>query len=474
MIKILFTVLCVICYYSENTKINNYKINNRHTIKHHAVKSAKILRRYIKNKQYKKTSIKPIQTSINLDVQEFTTPKKINVRFIPITNTNITSISYAIKNAGDIAEKKFGINTCISQLMKISDGKNLTNKEIQKISSIQSIYVSSYFTKDDFIGEISFPQNRSNDAVKIVTELLYNLDFKDSFNLAIEHISNNYLLSASSPEFIISKATTEAMFPSHSYGKIPTDIDFKKLTIYDAKNTYKNLFSKDSLIVVIVGNISKNEAIELVDNIFGNIPEKRDNTITLRQVKPKNFKNIELKKDNYNTNKILFILSNAPSISDQEYLPITIALQIFSMIPLDNKLINELRKKIGKVYYASFKLNCLKFSSYFTGITESTSKDVVIKSIYNVMKKFQKYGITKYEFELAKNTLKSRFIFSILSTTSISGYMLSLWLSGMDKNYVNNFFKILDSIEFEKVQSAIKKYFSINNLNIAVISGHNK
>lgn len=474
MIKILFTVLCVICYYSENTKINNYKVNNRNTIKNYAVKSAKVLRRYIKNKQYNKHSIKPIQTAINLDIQEFTTPKKISVRFIPIKDTKITSIAYAVRNAGDITEKKFGINTCLSQLMKISDGKNLTNKEIQKISSIMSISVSSYFTKDDFIGEISFPQNRSSDAVKIITELMYNLDFKNSFNLAIEHISNNYLLAASSPEHIISKETTEAMFPAHSYGKTPTDSDFKKLTIHDAENAYKNLFSKDSLIVVIVGNISKNEAIELVDNMFGSIPEKKDDVITLKQVTPKNFKNIKLKKDNYNTNKILFILSNAPSPSDQEYIPIIIALQIFSMIPLDNKLINELRKKIGQVYYASFKLNCLKFSSYFTGVTESTNKDIVIKSIYNVVKNFQKYGITKYEFALAKNILKSNVIFSILSTISISEYMLSLWLNGMDKDYINNFFKILDCIEFEKVQSAIKKYFSINNLNIAVISGSNK
>lgn len=472
MLKILLAILCTINCYPENVKTHK-NLNDKSIIKN-SVRGAKIFRKYVKTKQYQKSYLKPILSPFHFDVSEFKTQKGINVRFIQIKNSNIISISYAFKNAGNISEKKLGTNDCLIQLMTNSDGKNLTNNEIKKLSNINSICISINSSQDDFIGNVNFPQNQSNKAIMIMNEVLYNLDFKNSFNLVINQLVSDYLLCSSSPDFIIKKTAMNAMFPNHRYGKIPSNDDFKKLSMKDVEIAYKNLFSKNSLLVVVVGNISKENAAKIVDDIFGKLPEKCDYPIISDKISPKNFKNIKLTKENYNTNKILFALNIAPHISDPEYIPIKIALQIFSSIPLDNRLINNLRKKIGQVYYASFGINNLRSSAYFAGFTESTNMDVVIKSIYNIIEDFQTSGITEYEFYLAKNRIKANLIFSTLSTTSISSILLLNWLDGRDKDYINNIFKILDNVTFEETQSAIKKFFSTNNLNIVTLSNKTK
>lgn len=472
MLKILLSMLCTINYYPESVKTHKNTIDS--SIIKNSVRGAKVFRKYVKSKQYHKSYLKPIKSPFHFEISEFKTPKGINVRFVPTKNSNIISISYAFKNAGNISEKKLGTNDCLIQLMTISDGKNLTNNEIKKLSNINSIYLSIDSSQDDFIGNINFPQNKLNEAVMIMNEVLYNLNFKDSFNLVINQLKSNYLLSSSSPDFILKKAALNAMFPNHRYGQIPSNDDFKKLSIKDVEITYKNLFSKNSLLVVVVGNISKENATKMVDNIFGKLPEKYECQVVSDIILPKNFKNIELTKENYNTNKILFTLNIAPHISDPEYIPIKIALQIFSSIPLDNRLINNLRKKIGQVYYASFGINNLRSSSYFIGLTESTNVDIVMKSIHNVIDEFQASGITEYEFYLAKNRMKANLIFSTLSTTSISAILLSNWIDGRDKDYMNNIFEIIDNITFEDTQSAIKKFFSTKNLNTAILSNKTK
>ncbi|MEH2068493.1 MAG: pitrilysin family protein [Nostoc sp.] len=79
-----------------------------------------------------------------------------------------------------------------------------------------------------------------------------------------------------SPEYRLNRAVMQAVFPNHAYG-LPvggTTDDVKKFELDQVKKYYRNFYTPDNAVLVIVGDFQTADTLKIVKEIFGELLKK--------------------------------------------------------------------------------------------------------------------------------------------------------------------------------------------------------
>ncbi|MEH2079098.1 MAG: pitrilysin family protein [Nostoc sp.] len=80
-----------------------------------------------------------------------------------------------------------------------------------------------------------------------------------------------------SPEYRLNRAVMQAVFPNHAYG-LPvggTKADVEKFEVEQVEKYYRNFYSPDNAVLVIVGDFQTANTLETVKEVFGKLPRQR-------------------------------------------------------------------------------------------------------------------------------------------------------------------------------------------------------
>ncbi|MCL6753847.1 insulinase family protein [Nostoc sp. CCCryo 231-06] len=80
-----------------------------------------------------------------------------------------------------------------------------------------------------------------------------------------------------SPEYRLNRAVMKAVFPNHAYG-LPvggTKADVEKFEVEQVQKYYRNFYSPDNAVLVIVGDFQTANTLEIVKEVFGKVPRRQ-------------------------------------------------------------------------------------------------------------------------------------------------------------------------------------------------------
>ncbi|MBG1244108.1 M16 family metallopeptidase [Nostoc sp. NZL] len=80
-----------------------------------------------------------------------------------------------------------------------------------------------------------------------------------------------------SPEYRLNRAVMQAVFPNHAYG-LPvggTKADVEKFEVEQVEKYYRNFYSPDNAVLVIVGDFQTANTLEIVKEVFGKLPRRQ-------------------------------------------------------------------------------------------------------------------------------------------------------------------------------------------------------
>ncbi|MDZ8133835.1 MAG: pitrilysin family protein [Nostoc sp. DedQUE04] len=79
-----------------------------------------------------------------------------------------------------------------------------------------------------------------------------------------------------SPEYRLNRAVMQAAFPNHAYG-LPvggTKADVEKFEVEQVEKYYRNFYSPDNAVLVIVGDFQTANTLETIKEVFGKLPRQ--------------------------------------------------------------------------------------------------------------------------------------------------------------------------------------------------------
>ena len=269
-----------------------------------------------------------------------------------------------------------------------------------------------------------------------------------------------------SPEYRLNRAVMRAAFPNHPYG-LPvggTEKDVEKFTVEQIEQYYRNFYSPDNAILVIVGDFETTKTIAAVKDIFGGIP-RNENIKSQDKITVKNYE----KESNLSKPIVLKEPGAAPLIQAVYPLPSAKhhdipALDIMDYILAEgrNSRLYQALVDSGKVSDVSGSVVSLQDAGWYELlVTANHSKDLskIESIISNKIADLADTEVTLEELNRAKAQLEASVILSNRDITSLAMQLGNDEATTGDYTYTDRYLNAIQKVTVQDVRRVAQKYF---------------
>lgn len=408
--------------------------------------------------------------TINIkDSEVFTTANGITV--ILSENHKLPKVAINLVMGSDPKSEgaKAGLADVAGQLIMSGTSKR-TKDELD--ASID--YIGASLTASSTALNLSCLTKHLDKGLDLMTDVLYNANFPQSeFDRIIKQNESALLSAKSSPDLMGQNATVKANFPKgHPYSEVMTEASLAAITKADVEAYYKSTFTPDGSYLVIVGDITKEQATSLVEKHFaawkgGKKFEQAYN------VKPSQDGNrvIFVKKPGAVQSTIIvsFPLDIKPSSEDQIALKVTNG--ILGGGGFGTRLMQNLREDKAYTYGCNSSVDINNEGSWFTasGNFRNEVSDSAIAQILFELDRITNSYVTDEELNLTKSAMAGGFARSLESPSTIARFALNIIQNKLPRAFYQNYLKNLSAVDKESVLMMAQTYFTAKNCNIVVV-----
>ena len=250
--------------------------------------------------------------------------------------------------------------------------------------------------------------------------------------------------------------------------------DIKNWTIEDIKDFHSTYYQAKNAIVVVAGDIKKEEVFKAVKKHFNKIKNKKEIPASVHMVEPKQDgdKRAIVKKDSQV--EMLAISYHIPNFEHKDQIALSALSELLSSGKssiLQKKLVDE-KRLVNSVYGYNMELLDPGLFLFVAVCNEGVKAKDVEKEILSIISDIKKGNILKEELEKVKINTKADFIFSLESSSSVA----SLYGSYFVRDNIEPLFSYEENIKNLKVEDIVEvanKYLQKDNSTTLILKKDN-
>ena len=393
------------------------------------------------------------------------------LKVIVVENHKLPRISYQLSLINDpvLERDQVGIVSMAGQLMK-QGTKNRTKSEIDEAvdfigarlnTSGSGIYASSL-------------KKHTDELLNIMTDVLYNPTFpEEEFDKNIVQLKSGLAAAKSDPNSIISNVAAVVNYgKNHPYGEVQTEEIVENLKLEEAKKYYNNYYKPNNAYLIIVGDITVDEAKSKAEKYFsewtpGDIPSS-----SYEQPEgPDERRVIIANKDGavQSVINITYPLELKPGSDDA--IKARVMNSILGGGIFSGRLMQNLREDKAYTYGARSNLDIDQTVGNFTAyasVRNAVTDSSVHEFLYE-MERLVEEPVSAEDLQKVKNSMSGSFARSLESPQTIARFAYNTYRYNLPKDYYNNYLKMLESVTIEDVQEMAQKYVRPDNANIIIV-----
>lgn len=277
--------------------------------------------------------------------------------------------------------------------------------------------------------------------------------------------------AARNPDSVASERWLKLAFPDHPYGRPAqgTPASLKAIVPADLENYRKNIFSRDSLRVVIVGDITAADAKSLVDDVFGGMAAKGA-LAPVAAVVPKPAEKVQVIEMNVPQSVARFGIG-AMGRKDKDFMAAYVLNHIIGGGGFSARLMEEVREKRGLAYSVYSYLQPFDHASLFAGGVATKNEQMAqsLDIIRAELKRMAEEGPTAKELEGAKSNLTGSFALRFDTNSKIASQLMYFLAEDLGIDYVDKRNAEVDAITLDDVKRVAKRLLVIDDLFITVV-----
>lgn len=416
-------------------------------------------------------SVKPAAGTapvINIkDSEVFKTANGITVVLSENHKLPRVSFNMVMGSSPRIEGNKAGVNQLMGQLIMSgtkTKEKDALDKEID--------YMGATLTADGNSVYLSCLTKHMDKGLMLMKDVLINPSFPESEFTRIKKQAESGLISAkASPEEMAGNAERKINFPGHPNSDVMNEASLASIKLEDVIANYNQIFTPSGAYLVIVGDITKENAQKLVEQYFGTwkggAVYKEDYGIGLQ---PKGNRVIFVNKPGAVQSNISITFPFEMKPGDQNQIPLNVLNSIFGGGAFGARLMQNLREDKAYTYGCYSDLQVTRDGSWL-GTNGSFRNDVTDSAITQLLFEFKRITegyVTDEELNLAKSSMAGGFARSLESPQTIARFALNIIRNNLPADYYKNYLKRLDAVTKDDVLTMAQKYFG-NGYNIVVV-----
>jgi zinc protease len=291
---------------------------------------------------------------------------------------------------------------------------------------------------------------------------------------AIEQVRSRHVAeltqAASAPEKVALNRWYADAFAGHPYGRPVngTPETLGAITAADLKAQHRALFGRDVLKAVIVGDIDKAAARNMLDAVFGGLPEKAQ-TAAIPKTEPRGAPEPVVVEMDRDLSAAVFGLPSIPT-DDPDFPALQVLNHVIGSGDFNSRLMQEVRIKKGFAYAIRTSLLSDAFTSLILGdvTTKNENMGAALDLIREVLAATARDGSEPARVDAAKAYLTKSFMLDFDSNAKVASSLLTLWLRGKDPGYLESRNKGLAAVTIDDVKHVAGRLLKVEGLIVAI------
>lgn len=334
------------------------------------------------------------------------------------------------------------------------------------------------FTSDD---ETVYHILSSSDALETIMDIesdrFMNLKYtEEDFKTEAGAILGEYNKNYSNPSMTIFEKMREAAYENHTYKH--TTMGFLK-DIQDMPNQYQysltffdRWYRPENCILVIVGDFDQKKLNELAKKYYGNWKHGNYTLNVPLDPPQKEEKRVDLPWK-AKTLPILAIGYRGPAFSDKELdMPAMDLLsqvvfsrtsEVYRKLVIEEQLVEDMNGQQGDSRDPGLFL-------IFTRIKDPKNIERVRDAVYAAIENAKTTPVTSDRLASIKSYLKYQYAMGLNNPDRVAGSISSYVMLTGDPESVNRVYALYDRVTPEDIMNAAKKYFTVNNRTVVLLT----
>jgi len=249
--------------------------------------------------------------------------------------------------------------------------------------------------------------------------------------------------------------------------------DIQNWTIDDIKDFHKTYYTPSNAIIVVAGDITKEEVFKSAKKYFKDIKNTKQSKNIKKQlhtVEPKQdgAKRVIIHKDSQV--EILAINFHIPNYLHKDQVALSALSELFSSGKSSrlNELLIDKKRMVNTVYAYNMELKDPGVFLFLAVCNPGVKASDVEKEIWNEIKKVQSGDVKKQEIQKIKKNTKSDFVFSLESSSSVASFYGS-YLTRGDISPLMDYEKNIEKLKAQDIVKVANKYLQIDNSTTVIL-----
>jgi zinc protease len=368
-------------------------------------------------------------------------------------------------------EGKDGVANFVSAMLDEGAG-DIQASDFQEQMESLAMRMRYEDSRDAFYGNFeTLTQNRDETAKLLKLALTKPRFDQDAVERIRGQLLANLVYADRDPEKVAAKEWFAVAFAGHSYSRPSqgTEATVNAITRDDLEAYRKRIFARSNLKVVAVGDITPEQLGKLLDDVFGDLPEKAS-LAPVPLTKPAAGGKEKWISMDVPQSVAVFGLPAMPR-KDPDFMAAFVLNQLIGGGGFASRLMEEVREKRGLAYSVYSYIQPFRHTSILTGGV-ATRADAIQQSL-DVIRKELKHvadeGPTPTEFENAKKYLIGSYALRFDTNSKIASQLLGLLEDDFGPEYIDNRNKMIEAITLDDAKRVAKRLLDTDNLIVTIV-----
>ena len=406
-------------------------------------------------------------------IQEVTSPGGIKAWLVEEKAIPLLAMEFSFRSgSAEDPAKKEGVSEFLTGMMDEGAG-DVLSQEFQKRRE-ELAFRMSFSAGNDFF-EGSFQTLTRNRAASV--ELLRLAVTTPRFDAEpLEKVRQQFLLNVrekeQDPQAIAWQAWMEQILPGDPYARRNegTEQTMGAISADDLRAAHRRIFTRDTLQVAVVGDITAAELGPMLDEIFGKLPEKAPEAPKLPEAKAAQGPKLQVIDRDIPQSVVVFGHEGILR-SDPDFIPAYVMSEILGGGGLSSNLSEEIREKRGLTYGVSFGLSPSQRIGFYAGVLQTRNETAAeeLKVEREVMAKMAGQVPTQQQLDEAKTYLTGSYALRFSSNSAIASQLLGLQQQGLGKDYVEKRNAMVEAVTLDHVKAQARRLLHPDRLIVTVV-----
>lgn len=399
-----------------------------------------------------------------LNIQQTTTPKGIRVWVVEDKTLPVLAIQFAFRGAGSASapDARGGVTQLLSNTLD-EGAADMTSEAFQSALRDHAIDLSFSSSRDDFSGGMRTLLRHKDVALDLLKKSLLSPRFDaDPVRRMKDANITRIRSSLSDPDWIAMRLLYDRIYAGHPYAR-NSGGTLAAMTALDAKSLraeFARVVGRKSLVVGIAGNITIDAASQMVDDVFGALPEG---------VPPEKLPENRLSggdrivfyaKDMPQT--VMAMAWNGIDVRDPDYYAAEVLDYVFGGGSFSSRLMTEVREARGLTYGISSSFLNLDAADRMVVTASMQPQNVApaMALVKSIATELQNTDIPADTLEAAKDYLTGSLPLSLSSSSRIAAMLVDLQLAYRPASALDDYYARVKAVTAADVRRVAARIFA--------------